>query len=72
MFKYYRSFSAPVVLYLYGIPPGDGSSGAYVALGIFLQSLILAALKEGLANCPQQTLAEYPKPSSEGSALYQE
>jgi len=58
----YRSFGAPVVLYLYMESHlVTGTSGAYVDLGIFLQSLMLAALEEGLATCPQQALAEYPR-----------
>jgi len=58
----YRSFGAPVVLYLYlESHLVTGASGAYVDLGIFLQSLMLAALEEGLATCPQQALAEYPQ-----------
>jgi len=55
----YRSFGAPVVLYLY--MESHLATGAYVDLGIFLQSLMLAALEEGLATCPQQALAEYPR-----------
>ncbi len=58
----YCSFSAPVVLYLYiESHLVAGASGAYVDLGSFLQSLMLAALEEGLATCPQQALAEYPQ-----------
>jgi len=58
----YRSFGAPVVLYLYMESHlVTGAFGAYVDLGIFLQSLMLAALEEGLATCPQQALAEYPQ-----------
>jgi len=55
----YHSFGAPVVLYLY--MESHLATGAYVDLGIFLQSLMLAALEEGLATCPQQALAEYPR-----------
>jgi len=55
----YRSFGAPVVLYLY--LESHLATGTYVDLGLFLQSLLLAALEEGLATCPQQALAEYPQ-----------
>ena len=55
----YYSFGAPVVLYLY--MESHLETGAYVDLGLFLQSLLLAALEEGLATCPQQALAEYPR-----------
>jgi len=55
----YRFFGAPVVLYLY--MESHLGTGAYVDLGLFLQSLLLAALDEGLATCPQQALAEYPQ-----------
>jgi nitroreductase len=30
-------------------------------LGMFLQSVMLAAIEEGLATCPQAALAEYPE-----------
>ncbi|WP_089726378.1 nitroreductase [Candidatus Thiosymbion oneisti] len=55
----YHSFGAPIVLYLH--MESHLATGAYVDLGIFLQSLMLAALEEGLATCPQQALAEYPQ-----------
>ncbi|WP_133512203.1 nitroreductase [Candidatus Thiosymbion oneisti] len=55
----YCSFGAPIVLYLH--MESHLATGAYVDLGIFLQSLMLAALEEGLATCPQQALAEYPQ-----------
>lgn len=54
----YRSFGAPVVLYFY--MESHLETGSYFDMGMFLQSVILAALEEGLATCPQQALAEYP------------
>ncbi|MEW8020421.1 MAG: nitroreductase [Candidatus Sedimenticola endophacoides] len=36
-------------------------TGAYLDYGMFLQSLMLAALEEGLATCVQASLAEYPE-----------
>ena len=33
---------------------------SYLDYGMFLQSLMLSAMEEGLATCPQAALAEYP------------
>jgi nitroreductase len=54
----YRAFDAPVML-LFFIDSGL-AKGSYIDYGMFLQSLMLAALEEGLATCPQAALAEYP------------
>jgi nitroreductase len=54
----YRAFDAPVML-LFFIDSGL-AKGSYIDYGMFLQSLMLAALQEGLATCPQAALAEYP------------
>jgi len=54
----YRSFGAPVVLYFY--MESHLETGSFLDMGLFLQSVMLAALEEGLATCPQQALAEYP------------
>ena len=35
-------------------------TGSYLDLGLFLQTLMLAATEKGLATCPQAALAEYP------------
>jgi nitroreductase len=35
-------------------------TGSYLDYGIFLQSVMLTALSEGLATCPQAALADYP------------
>ena len=37
------------------------STGSYLDYGMFLQSVMLAAEEEGLATCPQASLAEYPQ-----------
>ena len=37
------------------------TTGSYLDLGLFLQSLMLAATEQGLATCPQAALAEYPE-----------
>lgn len=54
----YRAFDAPVML-LFFIDKGL-ATGSYMDYGMFLQSLMLAAVEEGLATCPQAALAEYP------------
>ena len=35
-------------------------TGSYLDYGMFLQSIMLAAVSEGLATCPQAALGEYP------------
>ena len=55
----FRAFDAPVML-LFFIAP-TMKTGAYVDMGIFLQSVMLAAEEQGLATCPQAALAEYPE-----------
>lgn len=54
----YRAFDAPVVLYFF-LDPGM-QTGSFLDYGAFLQSLMLAAVAEGLATCPQAALGEYP------------
>lgn len=54
----YRAFDAPVML-LFFIDK-DLEKGSYVDYGMFLQSLMLLAVEQGLATCPQAALAEYP------------
>lgn len=55
----YRAFDAPVMLYFF-MDPGM-ETGSYMDYGMFLQSVMLAAVEEGLATCPQAALGEYPK-----------
>jgi nitroreductase len=55
----YRAFDAPVVLFFFMDP--DMQAGSFLDYGMFLQSLMLAAVEQGLAVCPQAALAEYPK-----------
>lgn len=55
----YRAFDAPVML-LFFIDPGL-KTGSYMDYGMFLQSLMLAAVEAGLATCPQAALGEYPR-----------
>ena len=54
----YRAFDAPVVLFFF-LDPGF-EAGTYMDYGMFLQSVMLAAVEEGLATCPQAALGEYP------------
>jgi len=55
----YRAFDAPVMLYFF-MDPGM-ETGSYMDYGMFLQSVMLAAVEEGLATCPQAALGEYPR-----------
>lgn len=54
----YRAFDAPVML-LFFLDKAM-QTGSYLDLGLFLQTLMLAATEQGLATCPQAALAEYP------------
>lgn len=54
----YRSFDAPVMLLFFIDRIMD--TGSYLDYGMFLQSVMLAALDHGLATCPQAALGEYP------------
>lgn len=54
----YRFFGAPVGL-LFFLDRRLGR-GSLVDMGIFLQSLMLAAVDIGLGTCPQAAMADYP------------
>lgn len=54
----YRGFDAPVILFFF-LHSGL-ATGAFLDFGMFLQSLMLAAVEEGLATCPQAALGQYP------------
>ena len=54
----YRAFDAPAVLFFFMDP--DMEKGSFMDYGMFLQSVMLAAVEEGLATCPQASLGEYP------------
>lgn len=54
----FRAFDAPVMLLFFMDP--IMSTGSYLDYGMFLQSIMLAATEEGVATCPQASLAEYP------------
>ena len=53
----YKAFNAPVVL-LFFIDKELGK-GSYIDYGMFIQSIMLLAVENGLATCPQGSLGEY-------------
>ncbi|MDH5634106.1 MAG: nitroreductase [Gammaproteobacteria bacterium] len=55
----YRAFDAPVMLLFFLDPVME--KGSFIDYGIFLQSIMLAAVEEGLATCPQAALGEFPE-----------
>ena len=55
----YRAFDAPVMLLFFMDRVLD--KGSYMDYGMFMQSIMLAAVEQGLATCPQAALAEYPR-----------
>jgi nitroreductase len=55
----YRAFDAPVALLFF--MDACRQTGSFLDYGMFLQSLMLAAVEKGLASCPQAALAEYPR-----------
>jgi nitroreductase len=55
----YRAFDAPVVLFFF-LDPGL-EAGSFLDCGMFIQSIMLVAVEEGLAACPQAALGEYPQ-----------
>lgn len=54
----YTAFGAPVVLFFFMHPAMK--TGSFMDYGMFLQSLMLCAVSEGLATCPQAALGQYP------------
>jgi len=54
----YRAFDAPVMLIF--LIDDVLETGSYMDYGMFMQSIMLLALEEGLATCPQAALGEYP------------
>jgi nitroreductase len=55
----YRAFDAPVMLLFF--MDGGMQTGSFIDYGMFIQSVMLAAMEKGLATCPQASLAEYPE-----------
>jgi nitroreductase len=56
--KNYQAFGAPVALFFFIDPILN--KGSFIDYGMFLQSIMLAAVERGLATCPQAALGEYP------------
>lgn len=55
----YRAFDAPVMMFFF--IDRILETGSYLDYGMFIQSIMLMALEEGLATCPQAALGEYPE-----------
>lgn len=55
----YRCFDAPVMLLFF--MDGNMQTGSYMDYGMFLQSIMLAALDLNLSTCAQASLADYPE-----------
>ena len=55
----YKAFNAPVMLFFL-MDPCMGT-GSYFDYGMFVNNLMLLAIEEGLATCPQGALGEYPE-----------
>ena len=55
----YRAFDAPVMLFFF--MDGVMETGSFLDYGMFIQSVMLSAVEEGLATCPQAALGEYPQ-----------
>ena len=53
----YRAFEAPVVLFFFLDPVMQ--VGSFLDYGMFIQSVMLAALEEGLATCAQAALGQF-------------
>lgn len=54
----YRFFGAPVGLLIF-LDRRLGQ-GAWIDMGMFMQNIMLAARSQGLATCPQASVADYP------------
>ncbi len=55
----FRAFDAPVMLLFF--MDAEMQTGSYMDYGMFMQSVMLAAVEQGLATCPQASLADYPE-----------
>ena len=54
----YRAFDAPTMMLF--MMEDVMEAGSFMDFGMFLQSIMLSAVSEGLATCPQAALGEYP------------
>jgi nitroreductase len=55
----YQGFGAPVILFFFLDPIME--TGSFLDYGMFIQSIMLVALEEGLATCAQAALGQYPE-----------
>ena len=55
----YRAFDAPLMLLFF--MDKRMKAGSFMDYGMFLQSVMLSAVEQGLATCPQASLADYPE-----------
>ena len=55
----YRGFDAPTILFFF--LDSVMQKGSFLDFGMFIQSIMLAALEEGLATCAQAALGQYPQ-----------
>jgi len=55
----YRFFGAPVALFFFVDRVME--QGAWLDMGMFVQSVMLAARDQGLESCPQASVADYPE-----------
>lgn len=55
----YRAFDAPVMLLFF--MDDQMQTGSFIDYGMFIQSIMLAAVELGLATCPQASIADYPE-----------
>jgi nitroreductase len=55
----YRAFDAPVILFFF--LDSIMEKGSFLDFGMFIQSIMLAALEEDLATCAQAALGQYPE-----------
>lgn len=53
----YRAFDAPVLLLFF--MDKRMQTGSFLDYGMFLQSIMLVALEQGMATCPQAAFADY-------------
>ena len=55
----YRGFDAPALLFFF--LDSIMEKGSFLDYGMFIQSIMLAAIDEGLATCAQAALGQYPE-----------
>jgi nitroreductase len=54
----FKFFGAPTILFFF--IDKDMGKGSWVDMGMFIQSVMLAAREHGLGSCPQASVADYP------------